>query len=216
MEKRIREHSKGLIKIVRIPIDDEDSQISDEDQDSASLRPVVQFIYQSVRDFLTADGFLFLCDRRSRRNEAEGHEFIKQACFNYLRIKELEDTLTVDLRVDAQYYSFNQISKLRGAHPLLKYAILHMFPHAAQAEKHGSPQDNFRTCICRNSQGFFERWKSLHDAFVLYHFYDIQGPRTRPIYVLAQYGLLTRAIAEKERNIDILGGRHYSALIAAC
>ena len=76
-----------------------------------------------------------------------------------------------------------------------------------------------------SNPGYFERWRCLHDAIIdspydspheVTPFEVTQGPEARPIHIFAQYGLLTREIAEKERNIDIEGGTYGSALIAAC
>ena len=226
MEKRIREHSKGLVEIAELPRDTESPQETDVEQSKGSdhgypqvsARPrkaVVQFIHQSVKDFLTADGFSFLRDSRRHIQNADGHEFIKTACFNYLRIKDFEDMLVVDLRVSEQFDSTSKESELVADHPWLKYAVQYLFPHAAQAEKLGISQESFRVDVCSNVRGFFERWKCLHDI-VPANWTDIQGPEARPIHVFARYGLLTREIAQNERNIDIVGGRYCSALVAAC
>lgn len=205
MEKRIREHSRGLVEIVG------PSKADELPQGSARSRKItVQFIHQSVRDFLIADGFSFLRDGTQRTHDADGHEFFKTACFNYLKINEFS-AMIVSLRVNGQFYWRNVGRELKAKYPLLNYMVEYIFPHAAQAEQHRISQDRFRTYFC-STRGYFERWRCLHDAVVG----PEQGPEARPIHVLAQYGLLTRAIAEKERNIDIVGGTYGSALIAAC
>lgn len=208
MERRIRELSKGLVEVTPLPKDDESAPSS-----AQSRKAVVQFIHQSVRDFLTADGFSFLRESRSRTHDGDGHEFMKLVSLNYLRIKDLEAMSAVDLRVSEQFGFEFQASDLSN-HPLLKYAVRYIFPHAAQAELNGVSQDGFRNHICSNLQGFFERWRCLNDVFVSSR--KTQGPEARPIHILAQYGLLTREVAEKERNIDIEGGSYSSALVAAC
>ena len=216
MEKRIREHSRGLVEIAQLPGDDAHSQDSDDDQSRArSSQAVVQFIHQSVRDFLKADGFSFLRDIRQHTHDADGHEFFKTACWNYLKIKDFEAISTVNLRISTQFEEGRESMKPEKDHPLLKYMVEYIFLHAAQAEQHGISQDRFRTYICGN-RGCFERWNCLHDAVIDDPDEFLQGPNTRPIHVLAQYGLLTREIAQKERNIDIVGGAYGSALIAAC
>ena len=206
MEKRVREHSRGLVEIVG------PSKAYGLHQHSA--RSNVQFIHQSVKDFLIADGFSFLRDGRQRTHDADGHEFFKTACLNYLKIEDF-NAMIVSLRVDDQFQSLNEGREMKAEYPLLNYMVRYIFPHAAQAEQHGIPQDCFRTYICSN-RGYFERWRCLHDALASKSPQRAQGPEARPIHVLAQYGLLTRAIAERERNIDIVGGTYCSALVAAC
>ena len=211
-EKRIREHSKGLIEIARLP---GNRHFSDDNQSKAQSRnEVVQFTHQSVRDFLEADGFSFLRDSRRRTNDADGHEFLKTACWNYLKIKDFEAMSMVNLRVYEQFKYPKGRSELKAAHPFLEYMVRYIFPHAAQAEQHGISQDYLRTHIC-SDRGCFERWRCLHDAVIMYGGRK-QGPEARPIHIFAQYGLLTRDIAERETKIDIAGGTYGSALTAAC
>ena len=224
MEKRIRECSKGLVEIAPLPADDCRLRYSDNDRESAfSERTFVQFIHQSVRDFLILNGFSYLHDSRRQTQIADGHEFLKTVCFNYLRIKDFEAISAVDLRVEEQFCSRSMKRMLVDDQQLLEYAVQYLFQHAAQAEMHGISQDDFRTYICSNIQGFFGRWRCLHDGVVYSRnedgqagVEDSQGSQARPIHVLARYGLLTRAIAKQERSIDIVGGKYFSALTAAC
>ena len=202
MEKRVREHSKGLVEVAQLP---------------KKGRSVVQFVHQSVIDFLAADGFSCLRDSKERTHSADGHEFLKNACLNYLRIEDLDAIpvveLRVNLRVYEQFHYLDQKKQLEAAHPFLEYTVQYLFPHAAQAEQDGISQDHFRAHICSDRE-YFERWRCLHDAVT--YLDDAQGPKARPLHVFAQYGLLKRDIAEKEKNVDIAGGRHGSALAAAC
>lgn len=209
MERRIRELSRGLVEVTPLPKENESAQSS-----APFKKAVVQFIHQSVRDFLTADGFSFLRESRSRTHDGDGHEFMKLASLNYLRIKDLEVMSVVDLRVSEQFDIEFQASDLSNDHPLLEYAVQYIFPQAAQAELNGVSQDGFRNHICSNLQGFFKRWRYFYDLLV--PIFPKQGPEARPIHILAQYGLLTREVAEKEKNIDIEGGTYSSALVAAC
>ena len=212
MEKRIRQHSKGLVEIAPMPEDDRYAQDT-----VRSRKAVVQFIHQSVRDFLTANGFSFLRHSRRCTERADGHEFIKKACFNYLRIKDLEAVLEVDFRVNAQFDLRSQFSNLVPNHPLLEYVVRYIFEHAAKAKAHGVPQDGFIAYMYNNTQRCFERWRFI--AGLRYkddYNRTSPGPETRPITNLAKYGLITREIAEKERNIDKGGHFRFSALDAAC
>ena len=209
MEKRIREHSKGLVEIAQLPEEDAHSQDS-----VKSGEFVVQFVHQSVIDFLAVDGFSFLRDNEERTHSADGHEFFKSACLNYLSIKNFEGVSIVELSVNDQFRYRLEGPQLEAAHPFLEYMVQYLFPHAAQAEKHGISQDSFRDRMCSDRE-CFKRWICLHDGVcdTLRH---KQGPKARPLHVFAQYGLLKRDIAEKEKNIDITGGTYGSALAAAC
>ena len=200
MEKRVRQHSKGLVEVAQMP---------------RVGQSVVQFVHQSVIDFLAADGFSFLRDSKERTHSADGHEFFKNACLNYLSIKDLEAISIVELRVDDQFRYRSKELKLEAAHPFLRYSVQYLFPHAAQAEQHGISQDSFRDHICSDRE-YFDRWRCLHDRVAIRDEENRQGPKARPLHVFAQYGLLKREIAGKEKNVDIAGGTYGSALVAAC
>lgn len=202
MAKRIRGHSKGLVEIT---------------PSSEQGFEVVQLIHQSVRDFLTAGGFSFLRDSGRTTQSAEGHEYLKTACLNYLIVKDLEIMSELEFKVGEQFWDQQRhMPNLVVDHPLLDYVVLYIFPHAAQAEQLGIAQDSFRTHMCGNIQGCFDRWRYFHDMLKSRGGRYPQGPGARPIHVLAQYGLLTKEIAEKERNINIESGAFGSALVAAC
>ena len=210
MEKRIREHSKGLVEIARSAEYDQTTKQSDAGQDSASTRKtVVQFIHQSVKDFLTADGFSILRDSRQQTHTGDGHEFVKIVCLNYLRIEDFDAISSVDISVNHSAHR----RTLLANHPLLHYVVVNIFKHAAHAEEHGISQERFRNYIYTDRE-CFERWRNLYDAVTDRRLRE--GPQARPIHIFSEYGLLTRDVAEKERNIDIVGGAFGSALGAAC
>ena len=161
MEKRVREHSKGLVECAQLRPDDEQRQNFNDNtfQDSAwSGKAAVQFVHQSVRDFLTADGFSCLTDTKWPTQDAKGHEFMKTTCMNYLRAKELDTFLDIDA------WGKPSMSTLTANHPLLQYAAHYLFTHAAQAEQNGISQDGFRAYLCGNIEACFERWRSLFDV----------------------------------------------------
>ena len=128
---------------------------------------------------------------------------------NYLRNEDVRAISLVDLSVN---HPLNRRTLLAD-HPLLIYVVEYIFLHAARAEEHGISQERFRNYICTNRE-CFERWRYLYDALVDR---DVaQGPHARPIHIFSEYGLLTRGVAEKERNVDTAGGAFGSALSAAC
>ena len=210
MEKRVREHSKGLVECAQLY---HGKQVRGS---ARSPEAVVQFVHQSVRDFLTADGFSCLSDTERPTQNAKGHEFMKTTCLNYLRAKELDAMLDIDVRVGEEPWGRTDVSTITAKHPLLQYAAHYVFPHAAQAEQHGISQDGFRAYLCGNIEACFERWRSLFDIICDDPDGPYQGVGARPIHTFAQHGLLSKEVAEKETNIDIGGGKHTSALITAC
>ncbi len=224
MERRIREKSKGLIEMAKLPTG------------YSKFKPlfwpktIVQFIHQSVRDFLSENGFEPLCGQETPNDAASGHDFMKIACFNYLSIADLKEVPILDFR----FYSDDRVKRkmrtLPEDHPLLEYAADHLFPHAALAEKHGIQQNRLRSHVSDNSQGFFERWKYLKDHISIIRHYrrptykkstiyvderGLQGPEARPLYVFAQYGLLAPGVSIAKGNPNVRGGLYDYPVVAA-
>ncbi len=224
MERRIREKSKGLIEMAKLPTG------YSKFKPLLWPRTIVQFIHQSVRDFLSENGFEPLCGQETPNDAASGHDFMKIACFNYLSIADLKEVPILDFR----FYSDDRVKRkmrtLPEDHPLLEYAADHLFPHAALAEKHGIQQDRLRSHVSDNSQGFFERWKYLKDLISIIRHYrrptykkstiyvderGLQGPEARPLYVFAQYGLLAPGVSIAKGNPNVRGGLYDYPVVAA-
>ena len=224
MEKRIREKSKGLIEIVEPPEEYNAFKALTE------RRPIVQFIHQSVRDFLSRDGFDSLRRCELPNDAASGHEFIKTACFNYLNTTDIKNVPIIDFRFYSNIGVRRKMPTLSEDLPLLEYAVDHLFPHAALAEGHGIQQDGLRSHMSDNIQGSFERWKYLNDLVhiqrddrKLSHINpgdrtcesEIQGPEARPLHLFAQYGLLPPGLRKLDENPNIRGGLYHYPLLAA-
>ncbi len=234
IEKRICEISKGLVEIKSLPKSDSDypgveadSLLSSDSESFGVAAPImlVQFIHESVRDFLQASGFKFLLQPSCPDQIADRQDFMKRTCLNYLKVRELEviqsvaDTLT-------EGEMCHQLPSLFEDHPLLEYMVDHLFIHAARAEQHGIKQDDFRRLMGGDFQGLFQRWRTLYD---LVHSKGsprfrtprgmiikiLQGSEASPLHIFSQYGLLTQDMANAEKNINIPGGRYQYAIHAA-
>ena len=209
MVKRIREKSKGLIEIAEIP------EVWHKLKGKKERKMIVQFIHQSVKDFLSKDGFKSLHGREMMDDAASGHEFMKIACLNYLNITDLRNIQIIDFR----FYSRDRIpinfQTLAEDHPLLEYAVEHLFSHAALAERHGAQQDRLRSHMSDNTEASFERWRYLSDLVSTLKREGIQGPETRPLHIFAQYGLLAPGLTKLEEDQNTQGGRFRYPLLAA-
>ena len=221
MEKRICELSRGLIEVKPLPNRIRKPGPGMRTQPSTT----VQFIHESVRDFLQADGFEFLHQPSCQNQTADGHDSMKRVCLNFLKIKEFE---FVQSMPDPRYESetFRHQPTLLKDHPLLEYMVDHLFTHVAHAEQHGIQQDEFKTLISSNFHGYFERWRNLYDlvhkelgdniAFPGFATMpNQQGALARPLHILSQHGLLTEDIAKRENNTNIPGGLYQYAIHAA-
>ena len=224
MEKRIRDKSKGLLEVAEIP---EFWNYDERDDELQNIR-IVQFIHQTVGDFFSKDGFEPLRGQKMPNDAAHGHEFMKVACFNYLNTTDLQNITILDFRFYSEFTIERKFPTLYEDHPLLEYAVDHLFPHAALAEKHGVSQDSLRSHIIDNSCGSFERWKYLKNLISLKRQncrfgttafddcrVDREGPEVRPLHIFAQYGLLIPGMNKLEEDLDIPGGQYLNPLFAA-
>lgn len=222
MEKRIREKSKGLVEIAEIP------ECWNGLKADFESKETVQFIHQTVKDFLSKDGFEPLRGREMPNDAASGHEFMKVACFNYLNTTDLQDIPILDFRLYSDDTILRKMPTLSEDHPLLEYAVDCLFLHAALAERHGIPQDSLRSHISDNTHGLFERWRYLNDLISKIRgeprpqcigpsTFDrgVQGPEARPLHIFAQYGLLVPGMSKPREDPNIRGGLYDYPLLAA-
>ena len=211
LEKRLRNKTKGLVEIAGAP-EDEDIQIIAQPK----TKRVVQFIHQTVRDFLFQDGFKTLRGCATPNDAAVGNEFLKVACFNYMNTSDLQSISVIDFR----FYSGDSIRRmiptLSEDHPLLMYAVDNLFPHAALAEENGILQDNLRSHMCDENQAFFERWRYLARLISMRRFKrrEVKGDE-QPLYIFAQCGLLAPGIRSMKVDVNCQGGLYRYPLLAA-
>jgi ankyrin repeat protein len=103
----------------------------------------VQFIHESVRDFLLKDDSLGSIWTDLKHNfEGQSHEQLRQCCSNYIGL-EIESLLSSPEEVFEA--SLQRITELQNsvlaAFPFLEYAVQNVLYHADAAERFGLSQD---------------------------------------------------------------------------
>jgi len=99
--------------------------------------PTVQFIHESVRDFLNKTGFDLLTPGRKVSLIGFAHNNLKQCCLRWISssfCEEISCTQSEQHRYTRQYIDLV---------PLLSYSIVNIFGHAELACTHGVPQEDF-------------------------------------------------------------------------
>lgn len=118
----------------------------------------VQFIHESVRDFLVGkNGFNKL---KAELKPGQSHERLKQCCLEYMRI-DISDCLPVgmDLPVASSDDAKNLRTRISERFPFLQYATQNLLSHADIAEQECVSQEDFlRTSIIND-------WIRLHNLF---------------------------------------------------
>ncbi|KAG5804539.1 hypothetical protein H9Q74_008775 [Fusarium xylarioides] len=140
--------------------------------------PIVQFIHESVRDFLVKDKGLYkLWPELGPDWESVGHERLKICCYSYFRLvtKKLqtEDSYLVD-------QSLLLATSSTETYPFLKYASQSVLHHA-----------NFASNI-NDQQSFLESfpfsvWKGVVNLFEIHQDWKY-SPGAGPLYIFADRG----------------------------
>ncbi|KAF5019023.1 hypothetical protein F66182_8973 [Fusarium sp. NRRL 66182] len=168
-------------------------------------QPTVQFIHESVRDFLIKDkGLHELWPELGVDWESHGHERLKSCCSAYLDHQKSNLSLSRQnnaTSIDREY--------LLKQYPLLEYASLFLLSHANAAGNAISQQqflNGFRVADWIQIVNIFEKYKIRR-----------YSQEADVLYILADRGhsTLIRTRLKENPNIDIQGGRYGYPVLAA-
>ncbi|KAK7423653.1 hypothetical protein QQX98_000843 [Neonectria punicea] len=179
--------SKGLAKITK------------------SSQPTVQFIHESVRDFLVKDNGLHeLWPDLGFDWESPSHDRLKQCCNSYMNHTLVRASVS-KLPSEAKSNGQTEISK----YPFLKYASQHVLRHA-NAAANAVPQDEFL------SRFPVPNWISIINLFENFKVrkYSLDASL---FYLLAEKGFseLIRTRLKEDPHIHVFGERYGYPLFAA-
>jgi ankyrin repeat protein len=171
MKKFILNSSKGLAEVTK------------------SKSPTVQFIHESVRDFLLKENGLreiwhdLGTNFEARFLEGVSHERLKQCCLNYTRI---DIATSLDIAGSLPTAKTQQAAELRQSanqkFPFLEYATHNVLYHADAAEQGGISQIDFL-------QSFqFADWIELDNLFER-HEVRRHTPKASSLYILSERDL---------------------------
>ncbi|THX52303.1 purine and uridine phosphorylase [Aureobasidium pullulans] len=162
--------------------------------------PTVQFIHESVRDFLLKEnGLALIQDNIDCTSAGPAHDHLKRCCQNYINIAAIgqsEDSSSEDM------------ARFR----FLEYSIRHIFKHAELAASHMISQEVFLAEFALGA------WIILHDI-VEKHKIRRYGPQTSLLYVLVEQSTLhlcQTEICRSQKSINTEGdGRYTFPIIVA-
>ncbi|VUC25564.1 unnamed protein product [Clonostachys rosea] len=169
-------------------------------------QPTVQFIHESVRDFLLKDnGLSDLWPDLGADFESQGHDRLKSCCHIYLCQEMVWKFFHEELRSESPM----TLQTIPERFPFLEYASQCILFHANAAADVISQErflDQFPVSYWKTSYNIFEKYKiRKYDETI-----DI-------LYILADKDLpaLIRARLKTNVNVGIRGGRFGSPLLAA-
>jgi ankyrin repeat protein len=175
-------------------------------------QPKVQFIHESVRDYLCNTGFRNLAPHLTENLPGLTHEFLKQRCLEFL---SGEVYTRLSLPANLPKAKSEEARELRARSeedlPFLEYAVSNVFYHAERA------------CACQVSQlGFVETfplsaWTFLNNLYERHMVRRYEASVTLP-YVLADKGmphLLGTEYHQRHADCSATHERHRTVLGAA-
>ena len=218
--------------------DDESENDENKDKESEDYRSVVdengttvQFIHQSVNDFLLSHGLGILAavsrwEFSARNPRLDGsisnkqilgysHQRLSRSCINYLKLKEVIKTAQDKFHVtheERTVLEFERIA-LRARFPFLNYAATSWVSHAEQAENLDVLQQDLIQLFSSHSGEAFKTWIQL------YRFIDIYSPRCPEVgstllHIASSSNLqsVTQVLLEEGTEVDEVDGRGNTAL----
>lgn len=197
--KHVLEVSKGLAEVTK------------------SAEPTVQFIHETVREFLRDGGLSSISTQSIDRH---GHEALKASCLRQIQApvaKHLESLVDYLLHRDVKGHNDagpwqnNFREQAHAEFPFLEYAAKNLLFHADEAESMGASQrkflESFPTSVWAPIFNLFEKTRQ-------------HGGEDKPLlYILAEHGCvhLIRSSAEsrRQRAQEVNGNEFSSALSCA-
>jgi hypothetical protein len=196
MERFILSSSKGLAEVTK------------------SKDQTVQFIHESVRDFLLKEnGLSDLWSEFGGNFPGFSHERLKQCCYNYTKV-DISEHLPLRTRTPLPTASSAEAANLHRLiseqFPFLEYAVRNVLYHADVAEGGGISQDAFIEKFP------LEDWINLDNLIEKYQIRR-HTPKASLLYILAEENLPRLIMIQLRRAslIDIEGERYCFPVFAA-
>ncbi|CAN9415621.1 unnamed protein product [Alternaria alternata] len=179
---------------------------------TASKEQRVQFIHESVRDFLLKEnGLGKIWPELGSNFQGQSHERLKQCCFNYISIDVATPLLILDNLPKASSQPAASLRKsATQKYPFLEYAVHNVLYHADIAESGGVSQAGFLDSFP------LPRWVKLDNLFEK-HEVRRHTDSVSLLYMLAELNManLIKVLGSVSRCMDIEAERYGCPLFAA-
>jgi hypothetical protein len=126
-------------------------------------KPTVQFIHESVRDYLRETGFRILAPDLHSSLLGSTHEYLKRCCSQWMSDGVIERlALPKDLPAAKSHEAKELRDKATTCFPFLNYSVNYLIHHAEMACCHGVSQANFVEKFP------LAQWTSINNALAIY------------------------------------------------
>jgi hypothetical protein len=217
IERCLLDSSKGLAHITpwsrsgqfnNRPVEVLPTTASDLDQVSPPpSHPVVQFIHESVRDFLLDYGGFQIIDPDSSNNfDRQSHEHLARCCLHYMTSAVLLDSAMPVIRRTSESgleTSF-QITSLNH-YPLLEYSVLHVLDHTAKTRFRGTDGTDMTRAV---SHFRIDEASSGQVNMTFVHVGNVTNPENEQLYEQNAQGYFALFVVESSVVLGIVCVTH--------
>ncbi|KEF51944.1 uncharacterized protein A1O9_11934 [Exophiala aquamarina CBS 119918] len=177
--------------------------------------PVVQFIHESVRDFLIKKNGLAKRDPTLSENfEGVSNEHLSKACLRYF-----DQCLPPHQGYERRGVPFwkGRIPSFQKTFPFAKYAVTYMFSHANIAEAMGISHLQLVRRFQNNNTGNLLTWVQYWNIFEQFQIRRYTAD-VHLLYILSENNLLhlSKLLLKDRVDVNVVGQRYGNALQAAC
>lgn len=156
----------------------------------------VQFIHESVRDYLRTAGFRAIAPDLDSGFEGLTHEYIRRCCavsINQTVLEHLLPPLPLPKARSEDARALRQ--RARDCFPFLEYSVEEILHHAELACSSDQPRDGFLNDFA------WPLWRVFHNLFAAHDNRRHNAPADTVIYALAEVGLQDLLSVELRREV---------------
>jgi ankyrin repeat protein len=205
--------SKGLIEALTV-VDDDYPAEGDNSEAADDPVIVVQFIHESVRDFLLdTKGLRSLDPSLSQHSIGNSHSRLVNCCLSYIMMESLE-LLEKEEPLSIKQKGWQEAYELvKDLHPFLKYVIGNIVPHIEAAEAGGASQVEVLLKLQHGSQAI--RRLRIGDNILGIYVWNGKAECIRVAATESCLETVRTLLDTLEVDIDTVGGLYGTALQAA-
>jgi len=177
---------------------------------SKSKEPTVQFIHESVRDYLSKDGKRKLWPTLAEQFVGRSHDILKNCCLTQIDVSQNINILT-DVGQSKDSQALRGLRQaIQSEYPFLEYATTNALVHSNQAQSVGVAQNDFITVFP------LQHWIKLSNLFEKFQARRYTNEASL-LYILAERNLasLIEVHPHLHDHFDIHGERYDYPFIAA-
>jgi hypothetical protein len=127
--------------------------------------PTVQFIHESVRDYLRETGFRVLAPDLHSNLLSSTHEYLKRCCGQRMTADVLKHLALPEVLPKAKSQDAREIRTRAGAlFPFLEYSVSNLIHHAESANDHGQSQASFIEAFPLSQWVIINNIFAIHDT----------------------------------------------------